>query len=273
MANLINGNGVTGITAQIDADFYEGLSGGNTGVMAVGQKMAAEIVSNVPRVYDGVILTKEGRRIQIDYDTYDDFTIPAGAEGVTAYYIIGYKLVTASNDTQSCTQFVQAMASATETITENMLKDGNAEVYISLYRVTQVDDVNTLSDCLLPQFTTLEADNALYYQPGDTIRLAVDGGGTLTAGKTACLFGIPLNKSIARVTTATLASGSSLTIRQGGSYLMGDGTGGAAIGSAYSTAFEVMNNMIRATLTKSTGFGGTNNAPIAIIGSVVLTFS
>lgn len=268
MANLINGNGVTGITAQIDADFYEGLSGGNTGVMAVGQKMAAEIVSNVPRVYDGVILTKEGRRIQIDYDTYDDFTIPAGAEGVTAYYIIGYKLVTASDDTQSCTQFVQAMASATETITENMLKDGNAEVYISLYRVTQVDGVNTLSDCLLPPLTTLQSQNALCYQAGETVHFYTYVGALLTSTKTAIVFTIPVNRILTYVNNVEHVA-SSISIYQNGTRLVDS----ASLSSMSSVTYVLGNNCIIVTIRKSSGFGGTNNAPVMIQGYVDLLFS
>ena len=150
-AKLINGNGVTGVTAQVDADFYEGLFGTGTCILSTGQRMTAAIVDNTPRVYDGVVLTKEGRRIQIDYGDHEDFTIPAGASGVTAYYIIGFKLVTASNDTQSCEPFVRAMTNATGTIPENTLKDGNSEVYISLYRIIQTDGINAIGDKLLPQ--------------------------------------------------------------------------------------------------------------------------
>ena len=91
-ARLINGNKFDDVTAQVDADFYGGLTGGITGIMQIGRGMAAEIINNIPRVYDGVILTKEGRRIQIDYDDYVDFTIPAGEANTTAYYIIGFKL-------------------------------------------------------------------------------------------------------------------------------------------------------------------------------------
>ena len=58
-AQLINGNGFEGCTAQVDADFYEGIFGTETGILTVGQKMRAEMVNNRPRVYDGVILTKE----------------------------------------------------------------------------------------------------------------------------------------------------------------------------------------------------------------------
>lgn len=149
-AKLINGNGFTGVSAQVDADFYEGLFGDETSVLATGRRMQGEIIDNHPRIYDGVILTKEGRRIQIDYGTYEDFTIPEGTEGVTAYYIIGFKLVTGADDKQTCETFVRAIDSPTGTIEEAMLKDGNSEVYISVYRVMQTGLTNTLLGRLLP---------------------------------------------------------------------------------------------------------------------------
>lgn len=154
-AQLINGNGFEGCTAQVDADFYEGIFGTETGILTVGQKMKAEMVNNQPRVYDGVILTKEGRRIQIDYGAYQDFTIPAGTTGVTAYYIIGFKLVTNSNDTQTCEPFVRAVSGPSTTIPEGELRTGAAEVYVSVYRVTQVGTTNILGNRMLEELSHL----------------------------------------------------------------------------------------------------------------------
>lgn len=154
-ALLINGNGFEEVSAQRDADFYEGIFGKETCILAVGQKMSAAIVNNSPRIYDGVILTKEGRRIQIDYGTYQDFTIPTGTAGQTAYYIIGFKLSTGSDDKQTCEPFVRSMDSPSATITENMLKNGNAEVYVSVYRVKQVGTTNTLGECLISTANTM----------------------------------------------------------------------------------------------------------------------
>ena len=157
MANLINGNGFQGITAQVDADLLAGLTGGVTGILPVGAKMVGSVVSNTPRISDGVILTKEGRRIQVDSGSFDEFTIPAGTAGVTAYYLIGYKLVTGDGDIQTCETFVQA-STATGTIAENTLKGGSSEVYISVYRVIQTGLDNALSDCLLPVFAPLSVE-------------------------------------------------------------------------------------------------------------------
>jgi hypothetical protein len=154
MAKLINGNGSEGITAQVDADFWSGLTGGVTGIMPAGERMAATIVDNQPRIADGVLLTKEGRRVQIDSGDVDDFTIPAGVDGVTAYYIIGYKLVTAANELQTVESFVQ-QSTADGAIEEGMIRDGDTEVYISLYRIIQTGTVNAVGDCLLPVFSPL----------------------------------------------------------------------------------------------------------------------
>ena len=154
MAKLINGNGSEGITAQVDADFWSGLTGGVTGIMPAGERMAATIVDNQPRIADGVLLTKEGRRVQIDSGDVDDFTIPAGVDGVTAYYIIGYKLVTAANELQTVETFVQ-QTTADGAIEEGMIRDGDTEVYISLYRIIQTGTINAVGDCLLPVFSPL----------------------------------------------------------------------------------------------------------------------
>lgn len=271
-AILVNGNGFEDCTAQVDADFYEGLSGGVTGVMRVGHKMAAEIINNTPRVYDGVILTKEGRRIQIDYDDYVDFTIPSGATGVTAYYIIGFKLITASDDTQSCEPFVQAVESASATIPEGMLKEGTAEVYISLYRVTQDSNVNTLSPLLLTKFTTMGNDASIYYLPDMQYTLDVRGGGYLTNNLTAITFSIPLNRLASKVTGATHVS-SSLTIRQNGNYIVGSASAGASIAAFSSHTITVKQNCLVVTVVYNAGIGGTNNAPVAVACTLTVRFT
>lgn len=148
-AVLINGNGFKDVTAQRDADFYEGIFGVGTGILNVGQKMSASIVNNNVRINDGVILTREGRRIQIDYGTHQNITIPAGTAGRTAYYIVGFKLTNNADDTQTCEPFARSVASATATIKEGAFRDGASEVYVSVYRVTQSGTTNVLGARLL----------------------------------------------------------------------------------------------------------------------------
>lgn len=138
MATLINGNGNPAIYAQQDADFYNGIMGPRTRILNVDSKMAATIEdANTIAIADGVIITKEGRRVQVDVGNVDEFIIPTGQAGTTRYYIIGYHLYTDGSANQLCETFVQLMASGSETITEDEFREGATEVYVSLYRIEQ----------------------------------------------------------------------------------------------------------------------------------------
>ena len=151
MAVLINGNGNEAIYAQQDADWYAALMGGVTMITAVGQQFAYELLdANTIGVKDGVIITKEGRRIQVDTNVIDTFDIPTGAQGTTNYYIIGYHLVTDEESVQSAETFVQLMDNGTDTIPEGSFKEGDDDVYVSLYRVEQNDLTIGTITLLLP---------------------------------------------------------------------------------------------------------------------------
>ena len=124
MAVLINGNGNEAIYAQQDADWYAALMGGVTMITAVGEQFAYELLdANTIGVKDGVIITKEGRRIQVDTNVIDTFDIPTGAQGTTNYYIIGYHLVTDEESVQTAETFVQLMDNGTDTIPEGSFKE------------------------------------------------------------------------------------------------------------------------------------------------------
>lgn len=152
MAKLINGNGNRAIYATQDADLIASLAGNVTCIANVGNKYAATIEdANTIGLADGVIITKEGRRIQLDAGDVDLFAIPTGSGGVTNYYIIGYKLVQQADSSQVAETFVQKMSSSSATITEDTLRGGATEVYVSLYRVTQVEFSISAVDGLLPE--------------------------------------------------------------------------------------------------------------------------
>ena len=154
MATLINGNGNLAIYAQQDADWYAALMGGQTVITAVGNQFAYELLaSNTIGVKDGVIITSEGRRIQLDANAIDSFDIPTGAQGTTNYYIIGYHLVTGDQSEQICETFVQLMENGTDTIPEGSFRDGDDEVYVSIYRVEQNDLTIGTITLLLPQLS------------------------------------------------------------------------------------------------------------------------
>lgn len=167
MAVLINGNGNQAIYAQQDADWYAALMGGVTMITAVGEQFAYELLdANTIGVKDGVIITKEGRRIQVDTNVIDTFDIPTGAQGTTNYYIIGYHLVTDEQSVQSAETFVQLMENGTDTIPEGSFKEGDDDVYVSLYRVEQNDLtigtitllLPTVSDSIQQQISQISAD-------------------------------------------------------------------------------------------------------------------
>lgn len=151
-ANLITGNLFSPITAAEDSDFQAGFCGNVTKIMPVGNEMALSIEdANTIAVADGVIITKEGRRIQIDTGDIDEFTIPTGTQGTTAYYVIGFHLYTDSNTAaELCETFVEAVESSSSTITENTFKEGYTEVYVPLGMVVQdgvnLDSVTALLD-------------------------------------------------------------------------------------------------------------------------------
>lgn len=151
MATLINGDGNQAIYAQQDADWFASIMGGQTLITAVGNKFTYELLdANTIGVKDGVIITKEGRRIQLDANVIDSFDIPTGAQGTTNYYIIGYHLVTGDLSEQTAETFVQLMDNATDTIPEGSFRDGDDDVYISLYRVQQNDLTLGTITLLLP---------------------------------------------------------------------------------------------------------------------------
>lgn len=161
MAKLINGNGNPAVYANEDSDLLAAIMGNQTSITAIGEQFRADQAdANTIEVFDGVIITKEGRRIQLDANQVDLFEIPTGTQGQTNYYIIGYHLYTDTDSNQFCEVFVQLMESASDTIPEDTFRGGADDVYISLYRVTQ-DGLNIDSiDLLLPKISTISKINA-----------------------------------------------------------------------------------------------------------------
>ena len=154
MAVLINGDGYSPVTAQQDADFYAGIFGQRLRVLDIGSKMAASIISpTCVRVADGEAIV-QGRRIHNNVGTYDDFEIPVGEQGITKYYIIGYRLFRDTDTKEKAETFVREVASSTATITEDVLRNGATETYISFYRVTKIGFV---IDSVTPMYISSQA--------------------------------------------------------------------------------------------------------------------
>lgn len=188
MAKLINGDGNTAVYASEDADLIASLAGNVTGIAKLGNQFAYELAdANTIEVKDGVIITQEGRRIQLDVNAVDIFEIPNGVQGNTNYYIIGYKLETDAESKQTATTFVQLMDNGTDTIPEGTFRGGDTDVYISLYRVTQDGLSITDVDLLLPVLDNISELKSALTEDGVSITpLATDTWAqVLTALETA----------------------------------------------------------------------------------------
>lgn len=160
MAKLINGNGNLAIYAEEDADWFGSIFGNTTAITGIGNQFAYSLLdANTVGVQDGVIISKEGRRVQLNANEIDEFDIPTGAQGTTSYYIIGYHLITDETSAQTCETFVELMDNGTDTIPEGTFRGGDDEVYISLYRVKQVDLAITQLTLLLPKVSTISEIN------------------------------------------------------------------------------------------------------------------
>ena len=199
MAKLINGNGNPAIYAAEDADLIASLAGNVTCIANVGNKYAAtEEDATTIRLDDGVIITKEGRRIQLEAGESDTFYIPTGTSGQTNYYIIGYKLVQNADSTQVAEQFVQKMNSSSETITEDTFRSGAIEVYVSVYRVTQVGFTIDSISGLLPELL----DNASIKDNIDQINTALYKGSVMVTADGVKTVRTLLNELFALVDTS-----------------------------------------------------------------------
>ena len=155
--NLITGNLFSPIQASQDSDYQAGTFGEKTQILNVGSKMAVSIVDNSTiRCEDGVLVTREGRRVQIDNGDVVEWTIPTGTQGTTSYYIVGFRLYTDDESAQLCDTFVQLVSGPGATITEDTFRDGAVEIFVSVARVVQNGITLESVESLVPAATTLD---------------------------------------------------------------------------------------------------------------------
>lgn len=136
MLTLINGDGNPRVTAAQDADWYGSLTGEKTCIMPANDKFSATVAdANTIEISSGVLITKEGRRVQVDAETIEEIIIPTGTQGTDTYYIIGFHLHIDESGQQVAETFVETMENESDTITETTFREGSTSIYISLYRV------------------------------------------------------------------------------------------------------------------------------------------
>lgn len=131
MAALMTGIGRE-IIAQQDADLYAGIIGNNLYVLGVGGKMEASIIdNNHVRITNGIAV-KEGRAINIEDGSYDDFEIQNGKQGVTSTKYIGYRIYTDQDGEEK----IESVVSSSKTETAG-LRAGASSMYLWMYEVKQ----------------------------------------------------------------------------------------------------------------------------------------
>ena len=294
MAYLINGAGFVPVLAQDEADYYGGLSGGVTCILPFGNRMSNTLPdANTVRLADGVLVTREGRRIQIRSGEYEDFTIPTGSQGVTAYYIIGYHIYTDNRSAEVVEPFVRAMSSASATIAENQLRDGYTEVYVSLYRVRQngvsINQVTRLVDIAksMADVATLETSlataaataknhtDAQHMHPGRTDVLTPQCIGFITNSKKTIDVMVPLKKTLGSDVSGISVYSLYATVRQTGpGYLYGAAGAPKAIDPKHCTVYDTRGGLrLVWTESKAINDKAINNGLISMDVQLRLTLT
>ena len=138
---------------------------------------------------------------------------------------------------------------------------------------------NTQFDTCVRSFTSgawtswkrLVSDKEMYYMPGQQAPFRINCGGYLSSGRTYVGGFVPLPKPVhSSVTSATVVNVANykVTIRQNGQYLVND-VNTASLG----TTCAVRANGLDINFNKSSGFGGTNNDVVSIVGYIMIKFN
>lgn len=157
---LVTGKTGENVTAAQDAALYAGLAGLEASILPIGEKMrASKISNNSIRIYDGCVID-QGRLYMIDPNTYQNYTIDSGNQGVIRYDIIGLQYTKSGTGDESVSTFVKKNSGENGTVTRNSLWDGASTTQIGLYRVK----LNGLAvESITPMCKMLtNADNAIW---------------------------------------------------------------------------------------------------------------
>ena len=112
----------------------------------------------------------------------------------------------------------------------------------------------------------------LFYANGERTTLRIAAGGVLTSGKTKIIFSVPLSKNPANINRITLWDGNA-AVRQGGQYLIGSGGTAEPIYAMGNTCtLTLRSNCIEVEVNRSSGFGGTNNDAVYVLGALTVDF-
>lgn len=138
---------------------------------------------------------------------------------------------------------------------------------------TQADTwVRTFTNGAWTSWRRLVTENEMYYMPGDTVDAYVYSCGWTTSGNTLIFFEInlpkPLHPSVKSVTY--VGKDETIDIRQNGKYLANQNLDKI---STLNPSIGIRQNTLYCRIFKSSGFGGQNNAVVAIGTHMKLRFN
>ncbi len=130
------------ITAPQVGDYNAGITGENSCVLKVGEKLRAEIIdTNTVRIYDGSFIFQGYRRGGINAGAYEDVSIENGTQSQKRNDIIAIKYERDSGQKTESFHLAVIKGTAGDTavdpaIEEGNIRDGDSVCYMPLYRVT-----------------------------------------------------------------------------------------------------------------------------------------
>lgn len=137
---------------------------------------------------------------------------------------------------------------------------------------TQADTfVRSFTNGAWTSFRRLVSENEMYYMPGEEVDLRVSCGGYLSSGKTYIGGFIPLWKPVhssVRSVTVINRSNYTITVRQNGQYLI-NAVNPVSLGATCAVRVGGLD----LNLNKASGFGGTNNDTLSIVGYIRVRFN
>ena len=137
---------------------------------------------------------------------------------------------------------------------------------------TQADTfVRSFTNGAWTSWRRLVSENEMYYMPGEEVDLRISCGGYLSSGKTYIGGFIPLWKPVhssVRSVTVINRSNYTITVRQNGQYLIAD-VNPVSLGATCA----VRAGGLDLNLNKASGFGGTNNDTLHIVGYIRVRFN
>jgi hypothetical protein len=227
--------------------------------MPANDKFTATVAdANTIEISSGVLITKEGRRVQIDAETIEEIIIPTGTQGTDTYYIIGFHLYIDESGQQVAETFVETMENESDTITETTFREGSTSIYISLYRVKRSGLTLESVTRICPMYE-LSADEIVY---GNTnVGAALTQINSDLGGKKIRLYdlditytGYECNNSVNCANDFTSIDNALVSVHN----------------SVYTNARVAVNHStlnVTVSIRDSLGNGGTCNTSILVIGN------